>query len=71
MFSNPFFRGNGGLNPAENPNDLSSSNSDQKDMIGDMTDQSLDVSGIEETNPPQKGFANPLHEKQETVRNLL
>ena len=63
MFANPFY---GGKKPGENENE-SSNSSDHKEMLDDMTDQSIDTSNIEETNPPQRGFSNPFHEKAEAV----
>ena len=53
MFANPFYDKNG--NPTSNDNgnqDGSNTDPSDDDMLGDMTEQSVDVSNIEDNQAP-------------------
>ena len=71
MFANPFYDPNG--NPTNNDNDGSKTeSSNEDDMLGDMTEQSVDVSNIEDNQAvSKKGFTNPFADKFEAVIFVL
>ena len=70
MFSNPFYKESPNKTPNQDaePNNTSSESA-EKDVLGDITEPSVDISNITDNQKP--GFNNPFGDQEPVISSLF